>query len=158
MASASNLEYAVVLAEWPQPAAGAPKPEAWADDTSLLIRYRTADDHVIIIRFPMCSHVIFGQSNDEALAGHPLYERGLTFYSVHEVRNSSLVDLLERRNSVHPSHDRAFFVRDMKHYIFTFQDSTLECVVIEGESWKPSIRMFASEKEAARHWRIAEND
>jgi hypothetical protein len=40
-----------------------------------------------------------------------------------------------------------------KHYVFTFQDSTLECVVNEGEWWKPTIKVCDSEEEAAQAWK-----
>ena len=157
MADTPRQERAIVLADWPQPAGGAPKPRVLADDTSLSLQYLTVDRLIVVVRFPLCCYFMFGAPNDEALSGHPLYNRGLEFYSVHEVQNSSLIDLLEHRNSLHPSHDRTF-LRDKKHYIFTFQDSTLECVATEGEYWRPSNRVFTNAEEADRCWRIAEND
>jgi hypothetical protein len=69
------------------------------------IAYLTAAGKHAVIRFPLCSIFTFGAPNDEALAAHPLYRKGLKFYSVHRVDNSSWISLLERRNSVHPSHD-----------------------------------------------------
>src|SRR5207248_8278471 len=99
-------ERAVVLTDWPQPAAGAPKPEILANDTSLCVRYRTDEDPIVIIRFSLCSYLMFGATKDEALGGHPLSKKGLQFYSLHEVHNSALIQLLEQRNSVHPRHDR----------------------------------------------------
>jgi hypothetical protein len=121
----------------------------------LAIRYLTADDKFVVVHFPLCAYVVFGAPNDEALGGHPLSSRGLTFYSVHEVLDSSLIKMLERRNSVHPSHDSERYLRNKKHYVFTFQDSTLECVVSEGEWWNPSIRVFESEVAAEQEWRRA---
>lgn len=153
MADVSEDERAVVLPDWPQPAAGAPEPKVLADDCTLSIRYRTEKDQFAVIRFPLCTYFTFGQPNDEALDGHPLASRGLECYSVHEVRNSSLILLLERRNSVHPRHDRDAFLRGRRHYIFTFHDSTLECVVNEDKWWKPSISIFESEAEADPLWR-----
>jgi hypothetical protein len=43
----------------------------------------------------------------------------------------------------------------MKHYIFTFQDSTLECVVSEGQWWKPTVKVCGSETEADEEWQRA---
>jgi hypothetical protein len=147
-------ERAIVLPDWPQPAVVA-SPRIWADDLALLLRYRTADDKICVVRFPLCNYVAFGAPNDEALGGHPLYGRGLQFYSVHEVVHSSLIKMLERRNSVHPRHDPELYLRDMKHYVFTFQDSTLECVVSEGEWWKPTVKVCNSGNEAEQEWRRA---
>jgi hypothetical protein len=126
-------------------------PEIFADDSSLSIAYLTADGKCAAIHFPLCSIFTFGSPNDEALAGHPLYGKGLQFYSVHRVDNSSWIGLLERRNSVHPRHDPKAFLEDKRHYIFTFHDSTLECVVTEGKWWKPEIQEFAIAQEAREH-------
>lgn len=148
----SKEERAIVLADWPPPAAGAPEPRILADETSLSILYRTDTGRFAVIRFPLCSYLIFGAPNDEALGGHPLTKCGLQYYSVHEVKNSSLIDMLERRNSIHPRHVRRDFLQGKKHYVFTFQDSTLECVANEGEWWKPTIAIFDTEEEAQQCW------
>jgi hypothetical protein len=151
MAQRATEERAVVLNDWPRPAVVA-QPRLSADDSALLLRYRANDDRIVVVRFPLCSYLVFGAPNDEALGGHALYSRGLKHYSVHEVVHSSLVDMLERRNSVHPRHDRESYLRDKRHYVFTFQDSTLECVVSEGEWWKPAVTVCGSEGEAERAW------
>lgn len=152
MAQKAAQEQAVVLDDWTQPAVVA-MPRLYADDSGLLIRYRTAEDKIVVVRFPLCNYMVFGAPNDEALNGHPLYGRGLKHFSVHEVVRSSLIESLERRNSVHPRHNRESYLRDKRHYVFTFQDSTLECVVDEGEWWKPTVRVCDSEGEAERAWR-----
>ncbi len=126
-------------------------PQVFADDTSLSVVYVTAAGTYTAIHFPLCSVFTFGAPNDEALAGHPLHGKGLQFYSVHRVEDSSWISELERRNSVHPSHNRQRFLEDKRHYIFTFHDSTLECVVNEGKWWKPEIQEFASAREARAH-------
>src|SRR5690349_20300166 len=90
-------EVAVVLPDWPQPTTVA-EPRIRADDTTLTVRYRTDDEKFAVIRFPLRSYVVFGAPNDEALGGHPLASYGLQFYAVHEVKNSSLIQMLERRN------------------------------------------------------------
>lgn len=154
MPQSADGERAIVLDDWPQPVIVA-EPRIYADDSALVLRYRTDDDKIVVVRFPLCTYVAFGAPNDEALGGHPLYGRGLKLYSVHEVRNSSLMGTLERRNSVHPSHNRARYLQDKRHYIFTFQDSTLECVVNEGEWWKPTVKVCDSEHEAEQEWQRA---
>lgn len=72
-------------------------------------------------------YVYFGGPNDEALGGHPLYGRGLEPYDVFEVLNSSWIRSMECMNSAHPHHDPSRFQR-LRHYIFTFHDSTFECI------------------------------
>ena len=152
MADVSTEERAVVLADWSQPACVG-EPQVFADEHSVSILFRTREDRFAVIRFPLCSYVVFGAPNDEALGGHPLAKCGLSFYSVHEIHNSSLLHLLERRNSVHQLHDRAAFLKGKKHYVITFQDSTFECVVRVGECGKPTITLFNSLEEAERCWR-----
>ena len=141
-------ERAVPLSNWPQPDAGSPMPVTVADDCRLSVRYCTNYEKIAVIHFPLCSIFTFGSPNDEALAGHPLRGRGLEYDSVHRVENSSWIALLERRNSVHHNHDRQRFLEDKKHYIFTFHDSTLECVVNEGKFWPAEIVEFHTEAEA----------
>ena len=48
-------------------------------------------------------------------------------YGIYEVRHSSWVRALERMNRVHSGHDPERFAR-LRHYVFTFHDSTFECV------------------------------
>ena len=146
-----------VLNDWPQPEAGAPEPQIFADDTNFVLRYFTANEKIAVIVFPMVNIFKFGSPNDEALGGHPLYKNGLKFYSVHEVKNSTWVQELEKQNSVHPQHDKQSFLKDKKHYIFTFHDSTLECVATEGEFWKPSVIVFGTEEEAKKMFEEAKN-
>jgi hypothetical protein len=148
---AMKVERAIPLPDWPQPNGGAPMPEVFANDSSLSIMYLTADDKYAVAHFPLCSVFIFGSPNDEALSGHPLYGKGLQFYSVHRVENSSWIDLLERRNAIHPRHDKKTFLENKQHYIFTFHDSTLECVVNEGKYGKPEIQEFLTENEARKY-------
>jgi hypothetical protein len=110
------------------------------------------DDRFAVIRFPLCTLLIFGAPNDEALGGHRLSQCGLRYYSVHEILGSKLVREVERRNSVHPRHDPDLYLRGKKHYVITFQDCTLECVA--SEQWRvPSIKVFEQEEEAEQSWR-----
>lgn len=143
----------VLLEEWPQPDAGAPEPRIVARESSLLLRYITPEGRVVIAHFPLVSSVLFGAPNDEALGGHPLSGRGLKHYSVHEIRNSSRIQALERQNAVHPRHDKARYLAERKHYVFTFHDSTLELVVLEAYGRVPVVKVFEGDAAADTHWR-----
>jgi hypothetical protein len=143
-------ERAVVRSDWPQPTVVA-MPRVYADDANFALRYIAQDERIVIVRFPMCRYFVFGHPNDEALGGHPLSHSGLEHYSVHEVLESSLIKTLERRNSVHPRHSPELF-SGLTHYIFTFQDCTLECVVNEGEFWPPTFAFFDNDREADADW------
>jgi hypothetical protein len=78
-----------------------------------------------VIEIVRCSITRFGYPNDEALAGHPLYARGLGCYGVFEVLGSSWIQQMTAQNRVcfpkTPDSTR-------RHFIFTFHDSTFECV------------------------------
>lgn len=141
-----------IVDDWPAPSS-VPAVGVHADESSLWLRYSTADDTVAVLFFPLVETFRFGAPNDEALGGHPLYGNGLQFYSIHRINDSSWIQELEKQNSVHPQHDRASFLKDHTHYIFTFQDSTLECVVVTGEHWKPTIEVCSSDDEANRIWK-----
>jgi hypothetical protein len=59
------------------------------------------------------------------LRANPLYRNGLDFYVVHEVMDSSWVKQMEDQNRIcFPNTERW----QEHHYIFTFHDSTFECV------------------------------
>jgi hypothetical protein len=137
----------IPISDWPQPVAGVPAPKVWADESSVFLRYYTDNKVVVVVHFPSCHQFKFGAPNDEALGGHPLYVKGLGFYGVFRVENSSWIEQLERQNSVHPSHGRKWFLEGKQHYIFTFHDSTLECVV-NSDLWPPEVKEFQSAAEA----------
>jgi len=71
---------------------------------------------------------MFGPPNDEAFSGHPLASRGLRPYSFYEIQDSSWIRKLEKMNSIHPYHNKEQFLENKKHYIFSFHDSTFECI------------------------------
>jgi hypothetical protein len=150
VAEALREQRAVVLADWPQPTTVA-QPRVLADDTTLSLMYRTDGERYAVVRFPLCMYLAFGQPNDEALAGHPLARVGLRHYSVHEIHGSALVRELERRNAVHPRHDPAFYL-NQRHFVFTFQDSTLECVVPAERWWAPTVAVYGQFHEAEAAW------
>ncbi len=82
---------------------------------------------VAVIEFTQPYATQLGPPNDEAISGHPLYGKGLRPYDAFEVQRSSWIRRLERMNAVHPRHDPGVF-DSLRHFIFTFHDSTFECV------------------------------
>ena len=78
-----------------------------------------------IIELERCAITKFGYPNDEALGGHPLYKRGLEAYGVFEVLRSSWIQQMTDQNRVNfPQTSDS----TRRHFIFTFHDSTFECV------------------------------
>ena len=124
---------------------GAPEPLLVADERRLVLAYSTrlgipddglrvgqdcwdeADDDFVLVIFARCVAHYLGPPNDEALGGHPLMARGLRWYGAYEIVHSSWIRSLEVMNRVHPRHDPSLH-SDRRHYIFTFQDSTFECI------------------------------
>ena len=78
-----------------------------------------------VVRFRLAKASRFGLPNDEALGGHPLYDRGLEYYALGEVLNSSWAVEAERHNRVCFPNSPAWKAR---RFIFTFHDSTFECL------------------------------
>lgn len=129
----------------PQSSIGAPEPLVVSDDHLTFLAYviegepqwdgRILTDvdlamfveRVALVEFHGCRSYMFGSPNDETIHGHPLYAVGLKPYSAFEVQKSSWVRQLERMNSVHPGHISARY-ESLRHYVFTFHDSTFECI------------------------------
>jgi hypothetical protein len=116
---------------------GATCPRIYASDNKLKISYCLADENPLTRRLAVeFSHILchyFGWPNDEVLNGHPLHKRGLGFYGVFEVLDSSWIRSLEAGNSLHDRHNPAGFVK-ARHFVFTFHDNTFECIA-EGISF-----------------------
>jgi hypothetical protein len=129
----------------PQSSVGAPEPLVMSDERLTFLAYivegepeldgrvlTDADlaifkERVALVEFHQCRSYMFGSPNDEAIHGHPLYALGLKPYSAFEVEKSSWIRQLERMNSVHPRHNSDRF-KSLRHYVFTFHDSTFECI------------------------------
>ncbi len=105
----------------------------WDGTTATMVTSDTEREQVACVRFSGVWSHCWGAPGDETLVGHPLAARGLTYYSVFEVLHSSWVRSLERMNAVHPRHSPSFF-DSARHFIFTFHDSTFECVAGSYES------------------------
>jgi hypothetical protein len=87
----------------------------------------THESRFVVIELTRCHDVRLGGPNDEALAGHPLYGRGLEGYRAHEVHNSDWIEHVIAVNSVHPQHSAAMFDR-LRHFVLLFHDEMLEAL------------------------------
>jgi hypothetical protein len=85
------------------------------------------DDEFVVLRFPRCSIAKFGYPNDEALPGHPLYPKGLSYCGLFEVLDSSWTVALAEQNLVSFPDSGPSWIGG-RHFIVTFHDSTLECI------------------------------
>jgi hypothetical protein len=146
MYSVDDKDAVLGLAGVPQSCVGAPCPFVMSDEHTLLLSYivegvdpdwdgtyvrsvgpNTVGGAVALVKFTRYSSFMFGPPNDEAFGGHPLASRGLRPYSAVEVQHSSWIRRLERMNAVHPRHTPELF-DGYRHFIFTFHDSTFECI------------------------------
>lgn len=130
---------AVEIRTIPQMDTGAPTPLVLADDSRVLLSYLNVhpdtDGKSTFVSFEHKAAHSLGSPGDETLHGHPLYASGLKHYAALEVTNSPWIESLERTNSVHAHHSAQRFQR-LRHFVFTFHDSTFECVA-ESLTWKP---------------------
>jgi hypothetical protein len=137
-----------LLPDWPQPGTGNAGPVIRYGHGPLRLAYDTSDELVAVVTIPLCLQLVCGHPNDEVLHGHPLYAKGLKFYSVHRVGRSSRLAAMERANAVHPRHHSTSYLRDKEHWVFTFQDCTVECLVLIVEGKRPSFTVCHSWQEA----------
>jgi hypothetical protein len=131
------------LADIPCPSSAAPEPLVLANEDTLVVAYVSAAPaseqtagvgapapaKTTIVVFHQCYATHFGQPNDEAYASHPA-DRGLRPYGAFEVEHSSWLRGLAMRNRAHPHHDPERFQR-LRHWVWTFQDSVLECAALD---------------------------
>jgi hypothetical protein len=160
----------VELDDAPSPDVGAPLPHLICDEHHVLLAYLVnepdpswdgsyvnlvgpdSDGHLIaVVRFEQPYAHMLGPPNDEAFYGHPLAHRGLKPYAVFEVKDSSWLRRLERMNTVHRYHDRQRFLANRRHFVFTFHDTTFECIaerfrveIVRGSLRSVLPRMLAS--------------
>jgi hypothetical protein len=133
--------------DWPQPSSVG-EASINACRTPFLISYVTEDERFAVIELHLCHYLVYGHPNDESLQGHPLFGMGLDFYTVHRVKDSSLITLLERRNAGHPRHDKERFLSEKVHYVITFQDATLEFVATNSQHFPMKLHVFDNVQQA----------
>lgn len=136
----------VELAEVPACDVGAPCPVIVASEQRLFLAYvggslptsmadvavhvvdpQTQADAIVVVEFSGYIAHYQGPPNDEAFGGHPLAGRGLRPYGAFEIRHSSWIRTLERMNRVHPDQQAERFL-SLRHFVWSFHDTTFECV------------------------------
>jgi hypothetical protein len=139
---ADEKDKVVELSDFPAMETGDPSPLVFSAEGKCILAYRMRHnvdwantkvediepERVALIDFQHCLSRMFGHPNEDVIRGHPLYDRGLSWYGFFEVENSSWLRKLEQINSVHEQHDRERFLNGFHHFIFTFHDSTFECI------------------------------
>lgn len=160
MYTVDQRDTVVARTDVPAHSAGSPCPLVLAGDHFLSLAYYLSDapedrgeefsdrEACALVQFKKARAHMFGGPNDEALHGHPLYERGLGPYGVFEIQHSSWVRRLEVMNSVHESHDPARFAV-LKHFVFTFHDGTFECIA---ESFDASVHAGSVSQVLRASW------
>jgi hypothetical protein len=121
------------LLDFPKMDVGAPEPRILWDEHGTFLAYRCSEGRTppgvnTCLVITEGSNIIAGWPNEEVLRSHPLYSRGLSYYSINRVVNSSWIRQVERGNSVHPQHRPEMFV-GRTHLLFAFHDSTIELMV-----------------------------
>ncbi len=136
------------LSTFPAMDPGAPEPLIVATELEVRIAYLGCDtghqafedsEPVVLARFRSARAHYRGPPNDEALAGHPLYARGLKHYAAFEVLESSWIRELEVMNRGHVHHNPGNFVT-LRHFIIAFHDTTFECVAEGYEAQRAYVR------------------
>jgi hypothetical protein len=108
------------------PEPNVPEPLLIESELECYLVYNNRSGERVAIRFLRCSVTQFGYPNDEALGGHRLYNKGLQHYGCYEVIDSEWIAGFQCRNKVvYPERD---IMQKARHFIFSFHDSTFECV------------------------------
>lgn len=87
------------------------------DSTLSLAFYLPGCEDSAVIQFRQASSWFYGGPNDEGLAAHPLWSRGLTFYNFHRVASSA----------------------EIPCWVATFHDGTFEVVAKESAVLAASV-------------------
>lgn len=120
----------------PQACTGVPRAAVLSDESNVSVAYatqkgwndpsRTLTQYAIITFVDYCSYM-FGQPDEKAFTGHPLYPRGLEPYSFSEIIGSSWIRQLMKIDQTNPYHTEEFY-EGCRHFILAFKNSTFECV------------------------------
>jgi hypothetical protein len=138
-----TLDRVMEVHDAPLPDSGASLPFLMSDENHLLLAYMVSEfdevvnsnvrimtpdskGYVALVEFSQPFAHMCGPPNDETFLGHPLAERGLRPYGVFEVLDSSWIRQLEAMNKRHSQHSHSRSA--LRHYIFSFHDSTFECI------------------------------
>lgn len=116
-----------------RPSPGVSNPAIWQDEIGAVVVCETSHDCLHargVFRFQGCLQTRFGYPSDEALAGHPMYSRGLRHYALFEVLNSPWPGDLARQNRSTFPDNTSWPHRPYRHFVVTFQDSTFEALCL----------------------------
>ena len=108
------------------PEPNVPEPALLHSERKCFLVYWDRGSNRRALEFFRCSISKFGYPNDEALGGHRLFGKGLSFYSCFEVIESEWIVELRKGNEVNFPNFSSF--ADKRHFIITFHDSTFECI------------------------------
>ena len=143
----SSNEFARVI-EWkPRWSTGAPLPQVFSNShhtyltyfidtrdpnwdgsyTTLIDNKSDTSSPIAIVTFIRPNSHRFGIVNDEAVNGHPLYDKGLEVYRAHIIENSSWIEELKSIHKAHPYYSDDHWVDD-KHFLLFFHDEIFEII------------------------------
>jgi hypothetical protein len=134
LAAFLNDQYAVRLDLGFHPDSGVSVPLLLQTDGSAILTFSAKTNHIegsfgkegtAIVEFDSCYWSTFGYPNDEAMDGHPLWGRGLSNYGIFDVHNSRWSRRMTEQNRVAFPDTKD---SNTRHLIFTFHDSTFECL------------------------------
>src|SRR5438067_10745754 len=91
----------------------------------------------------------YGPPNDEALENHPLWGDGLGFYAAHQVENSSWLPEWRELALIKGAQASAL-PQELRHFIFTFHDETVEVLAHDLNAEVFSGSMTEALQEACR--------
>ena len=100
----------------------------WDGSSVRVVGPTEAGEPIALVRFEPCYAQMFGPPNDEAFSGHPLASRGLRPYGAYEVTQSSWIRRHEKIELRSPPAPARHVPQAENLSIFTFHDSTFECV------------------------------
>ncbi len=134
LAAAKGEEYATPYDIGVTPEAAVSGPVVLQTDYNVILTFNAMkekpdgyreDAGTAIVEFKRCIITKFGYPNDEARWGHPLGDKGLGAYGVYEIMNSTWIRQLTDFNRIRfPNTPDS----DQRHFMFTFHDSTFECI------------------------------
>jgi hypothetical protein len=121
---------AIEVEDVPPPSGGPAEQRVFVAENSAVLVYRAAENTgggVAVLRFLPPVAVFHGVPNDEALVNHPLWGRGLGFYGVYRIEDSTWKAQMQDRGA-RRDRPRSPVWSDLTHYVVTMHDSTFECL------------------------------
>jgi hypothetical protein len=136
MYAIDDLDRVLERFDVPQACTGVPRAALLSDESNVSVAYatqkgwndpnRSATQFAIITFVDYRAHM-FGQPDEKAFTGHPLYPRGLEPYSFSEVIGSSWIRQLIKIDETNPYRAEDYYAGS-RHFILAFKNSMFECV------------------------------